>query len=506
MTRGLLVFAAVTDAFRVSSDVSQNAMTNDWWGSDYHGPRFIDATEMAGLTNSASSFGTNFIDIDADGDLDLYVSQTGSPNRLYLNVDGKGNFSDITVSSGLLDPSASRGASFADVNGDGHLDLYQTNTDIPNRLYLGDGKGHFERQFDTGLEDTGMAQVACFGDIDNDGDLDLFFTNQDKSNLLYLNNGRGTFTEATEAAGLASAADSGGFQCEFGDMDNDGDLDLIVANTVASNYYYVNDGTGNFVERAEEAGVVGEEGISSGMRIGDFNGDGHLDLFCGSLVSGNHLYINDGTGHFVDTIEAAGLGDLGILTPGSNWADVDGDGDLDLLQGRVGFAMRLYENDGNAVFTENSEAGLGFHLVPHGIAFGDVDGDGDLDAYINTWDFILGARQANRLLINQGEPAYKWLKVRPVNENRHATLVGAQVRLFEAGTQMSVGVRRHTDGGHCFGSQDAYDVYFGLSEFPDSTFDVEVRCGGSWITKASQPELGNVAPNQVIEAKCPRSL
>jgi hypothetical protein len=497
--------AAVAGAARVN--VETHRADGDWfWGSDYDGPHFIDATVPAGLTEfaAASSWGANFVDIDGDGDLDLYVSQVGATNRLLLN-DGTGNFTDITVSAGLLDPSNSRGASFADVNGDGHLDLYQLNTDLPNRLYLNDGKNHFERQWETGLEDDGSGQTACFADIDGDGDNDLFFTNFDKTNKLYINNGRGEFTDATEESGLTSAADSGGFQCEFGDIDNDGDLDLHIANSVDRNYLYINDGTGHFIERAQQRGCPGEEGISAGSRMGDFNGDGYLDIWAAALAP-NHLYVNDGTGHFTEGTEAAGLDAVGTLTLGFNIADVDGDGDLDLLQGRGAFAMSLYQNDGNGVFTDiSSESGIGVHIFSHGIAAGDVDGDGDQDFHLNSWDAVFGLRQTNRLMVNEGVPAYNWLKVRPVNANGHATLMGAQARVFEAGTQTKVGVHRHTDGGHCFGSQDAYDIFFGLSQSSASHFDVEVQCGGAWITKADQPSLGNVAPNQVVTAPCTKS-
>lgn len=483
----------------------------DWSGSSYAGPTFIDVTKQAGVDDPesyAGSFGSNFVDIDADGDLDLYVTNVNAPNRLYLNNDGKGNFTDITDSAGLLDPSASRGGAFADVNGDGVVDLYQLGSDIPNRLYLGDGNGHFVRQFDAGVEDTGFGQCVCFGDVDNDGDLDLFLTNYDKSNILYLNDGRGGFVDATQESGLISPANSGGFQCEFGDIDDDGDLDLILAYVNSSNpestvnQLMINDGAGKFVDHAEEAGMLGDPTeYGWRTRLGDFNGDGHLDLLVFG-VGPNHLYVNDGTGHFSDTIQTSGLPDSGTTT-GLSVADVDGDGDLDVLQGKIGSAMSLFENDGHGIFTEvSSDAGLGFHMVTHGIAFGDIDGDGDLDVHINSWDFITGWRQQNRLVIQAGQPTYDWLKVRPVDEHGHATLLGAQVSVFESGTENAVSVRQHIDGGHSMGSQDGYDAFFGLAGFVGKTFDIQVRCGGPWITKETQPAMGDVRPNQIVEVTC----
>jgi len=508
-------FAFTAKSHRVKSQ--QELSTDDAWPfrsqSHYAGPTFVDLTLQAGVADaesSASSWGSNFVDIDADGDLDLYVTNVGAPNRLYLNSDGKGNFTDITVSSGLLDPSASRGAAFADVNGDGNVDLYQIGTDIPNRLYLGDGKGHFMRQFETAVEDTGMGQLACFGDVDNDGDLDLFITNYDKSNILYLNDGRGEFVDVTQEYGLVSPPNSGGFQCEFGDIDDDGDLDLFLGYTNSSNpestvaQLMINDGTGKFVDRTEEAGMLIDKS-EYGWRpqLGDFNGDGHMDVLV-MAVGPNHLYLNDGTGHFTDTIQTSGL-PLDGTTPGLNVADVDGDGDLDVLQGSAFSAMSFFKNDGHGIFTDaTTETGLGFHIVTHGIAFGDIDGDGDLDAHISSWDFITGHVQQNRLAVQEGQPTYDWLKVRPVNENGHATLLGAQVSVFESGTQNAVGVRTHIDGGHNQGSQDGYDAFFGLGDSAGKTYDIQVRCGGPWVTKETQQELGDVRPNQVVAVTCHR--
>jgi len=497
-----------TLAYRVTEhDDEMSEMLIDDKRPAYTGARFTDATESAGLdaSKAESSFGANLVDVDNDGDLDLYIAQGEHTNRLFLNMDGQGHFVESTDESGLFDPGASRGGMFADFNGDGNVDLYQLGgANVPNRLYFGDGASHFIRQFVTGLEDDlGSGHQPCLGDVNGDGDIDIFYLNADQSNTLFLNTGSGEFRNGTEAAGLTSSADASAFHCQFADMDGDGDLDLFVSNSKAKNAYYVNDGTGQFVDRAEEAGLAGNDQTSTALIIGDFNGDGHLDLFTNS-VGANFLYINDGTGSFTDQTEAAGLGNVGFATLSVNAADFDGDGDLDIVQGRIEFGYSLYENDGNGMFTDVSRvSGINrFHGFSHAIAVGDVDGDGDLDVYLNSWDFAFNIATNNRLLIQEGEPAYNWLKVRPVKEHGYPAFVGAQVRLFVAGTMTPASIRRHADGGHSFGAQDSGDVYFGLGQFPGSNFDIEVRCGGPWITKATQPSLGDVAPNQIVQAIC----
>merc|ERR1719159_1406340 len=136
----------------------------------------------------------------------MFVTNSESANRLYINVDGKGKFEDRTTAAGI-DPAAtktSRGAVFADVDGDGNVDLYVTDSTNPNSLYMGDGKGHFkDMTAAAGVQDSGkFGQAACSADVNGDGHLDLFVANFGQANTLYVNKGNGIFDDATLTSGL----------------------------------------------------------------------------------------------------------------------------------------------------------------------------------------------------------------------------------------------------------------------------------------------------------------
>jgi len=422
----------------------------------------------------------------------------------YMNVDGKGNFKESAGPAGLDDAGTSRGAAFADVNGDGFLDLYVADSSAPNRLYLSDGKGHFV--FDNGsahVGDMGVGQGVCFADVDGDGDLDLFVVNFAESNNLYLNNGEGVFENATAKAGLVSAGDAG-FGCAFADVDEDGDLDLYVTNSGQHNKLYVNDGKGVFTDKTIDAGVAGGTGQKRAVSFGDLNGDGHLDIYLVGPQVPNQLFLGDGTGHFTDGTADAGVGDAGAAQ-GMNLADVDGDGDLDIFVSNILAPCIFYENDGKGHFQDTAvKAGLNFHLFGQGVGFGDINGDGSLDMFMMNWKgliphipFIHG----NKLLINQAK-IEKWLKVQPLDAKGRPTLLGTEVRLYEAGTRNPAAVRTQIDGGSGFASQNAYEAYFGLSSSNAQDFDIEMRCGRTVVTKDTNPQLGSVAPNQVVKVKC----
>jgi hypothetical protein len=348
----------------------------------------IAVTEFEdGAIGASSSFG----DIDDDGDLDMLLSRrlNGVPDSaLYIN-DGSGGFTKDTSAS-LIDVRLGS-SSFGDIDGDDDLDLVITgrdgNNDAATALYVNDGAGNFTEDTAATLSDLEWGS-SNFMDIDDDGDLDLLLTGFDDSTrlaILYTNDGSGTFSDSS--AGLTGVWRS---SSSYGDVDGDGDLDLVITGGDGSNLItglqatlYTNDGSGNFTDAS--AGLTPLYDGSS--NFGDVDGDGDLDL----VITGDSsprtakLYINDGSGGFTEDTSA---GFNGVEKSASSLGDVDNDGDLDLvISGEAGGGFgstRLYINDGTGSFTFASDGSnelSGKNEYPS-VRFGDIDGDGDNDLLV----------------------------------------------------------------------------------------------------------------------------
>ncbi len=275
-------------------------------------PRFHEATSESGLgaprhdppvprTNRLIAdiwpgSGAAILDYNRDGFEDLFVAD-GVRSILYRN-DGRGHFTDVTLSAGLAGPDgrgiAATGVAAGDVDGDGFPDLFITDAFGPARLFRNRGDGTFEEVTEqSGISVVGNARSAAFADVDGDGDLDLFvcvtgdyygqmpdppFDAKDgKPNHLYLNDGHGRFTDATKAFGLANE-NRWSLSCLFADYDGDGRTDLLVTNDFGLKNLYRNVGKGHFEDVAKAAGTqVRAYGMSAAWA--DFDGDGLLDLY-----------------------------------------------------------------------------------------------------------------------------------------------------------------------------------------------------------------------------------
>ena len=298
------------------------------------------------VNDGGSSYGCTWGDFDNDSYSDLFVSNYNENNFLYMNVGD--SFVKITSGPVVNDGGRSTGCSWADYDCDGRLDLFVCNRNQVNFLYHNDGGGTFTRVLDSPIgTDVNNSSGCAWADYDNDGFLDLIVANVQTPNCLYHNEGDGTFTKVTEGPVVSDTSFCNG--ASWGDTDNDGDLDLFVATGVLGMYkdlLYRNNGDGTFT-KITDSPVVTDATWAGGSGWGDFDNDGDLDLFVGMYDGHNRLYENDGTGTFT-SIDTGVVVTDGNYIMGSAWADCDRDGDLDLFTARnnyFGGNNCLYQND-----------------------------------------------------------------------------------------------------------------------------------------------------------------
>jgi hypothetical protein len=298
-------------------------------------------------------WGASWGDYDNDGypDLFLVTNDISQPNELYHN-NGNGSFSKVTSGPIATDHGPSVASSWADYDNDGDLDLYVSNNiGYANFLYRNNGAGGFTRiQNDPIVTDLGYSHGVSWADYDNDGFVDMFVATYWETNFnqLYHNNGDGTFSKAASnpISNEASKSVSG----VWGDYNNDGLIDLFVANGGGkNNSLYKNKGNGEF-QKITSGNIVNDGGNSVGASWGDFNNDGYLDLFVANAgTEDNFLYKNNGNGTFTKITNSPVVTEHGH-SHGSAWADYDNDGDLDLFVANDGQNNKLYRNDRNDVF------------------------------------------------------------------------------------------------------------------------------------------------------------
>ncbi len=340
-------------------------------------------------------------------------------------------FTDIASDLKMDKVDGGRGSALGDYDNDGDLDIVAVGTYQPHALYRNNGDGSFTNiAAQAGIADPRGGWGSLFADYDNDGYLDLYITRGGWSgaaeNTLYHNNGDGTFTDVTHAAGVADPQSS--FCAAWADYDNDGYLDLYIADGVigdgAANVLYRNNGDGTFTNTAAAAGVA-DTGNSLGTAWGDYDKDGHIDLHVVNYGQSNVLYRNNGDGTFTDVTPTTGMNLPVTDAFVTFFLDVDNDADLDIfisnsgsfqafIAGQItGSATHdsdrqvLYRNNGDGTFTDiTREAGLYQAFGAMGANFGDIDSDGYLDIYLATGAPQMGRLERDALFRNNGDGTF----------------------------------------------------------------------------------------------------
>ena len=411
-------------------------------------PLFTDVTGTTGdLGDAGNGEGAAWGDYDNDGDDDLFLTNFGQADKLFRN-DG-GTFVDVTASSGPVgDVGDSEGAAWGDYDNDGYPDLYVSTHAAPNRLYHNNQDGTFSdvTVLSGAVGDPGNGRGVAWADYDNDGDLDLFLANWNDSNRLFRNDA-GVFVDVIGTTPLGDDGGTGG--AVWGDYDKDGDPDLYTTDDAGPNHLYRNDGGGTFADVSAAAGVDNASS-SLGASWGDYDGDGDLDLYV-TTAGGNNLYRNDG-GTFADVAGAAGVAYNGASGQAA-WGDYDHDGDLDLYVTNVNEPNLLYRNDGGGTFADVSDFPVNDPVWSQGAAWADVDGDGDLDLYL-----VNGNSDANRLFRNESAGGNHWLGVKLEGTISNASGIGAWI---EVSDEANTYIREVASGTGLF-CQNSLAADFGL--------------------------------------------
>lgn len=450
-----------------------------------------------GLVNSTSTGnnlgGVSFFDYDNDGWDDVTIACKGSdPVRFFRNTGGQliEEFYGITITG------HSKQVIWVDYDNDNDNDLFVTRLDGSNLLYQNDGNLNFTNvSAAAGFSNFNILYTygATFGDIDNDGDLDLFLSNKDVSgtvpNKLYRNNGNGTFSDISFAAGISLSGHLT-FCASFFDYDNDGFQDIYMSNDrfVNTNILYKNNGDNTFTD----VSVVSGSNIAANAMsttIDDFNYDGWLDIYITNTAEGNHLLKNNGDGTFDDIAIPSGLS-FNSIGWGANFFDADNDTDMDLYVSSMVdntdsglLTTAFYECQNDQTYVLSTTSGFDSdEFKSFSNAIGDIDNDG-------FQDFIV-ANQApdNHSLWHNQNDTNNWLKVKLKGVQSNTNGIGSWIEVYANNKVMY----RYTICGEGFLGQNSATEIFGVGTA--TTIDyVKV----TWLS-GIEDVISNVNPNQTL--------
>lgn len=434
--------------------------------------------------------GAAIFDFDGDGDLDIYLTNSGDdlaageraasePNRLFRQ-EADGTFTDVSESSGLDDRGYGMGCAVGDVDNDGDLDVYVTNFG-PDAFYRNNGDGTFsDVTLEVGLDDDAWSTSAVFLDFDRDGYLDLYVAryldfDADRvctdeagrpdfcgptefagvADVLYRNEGGRVFRDVSIEAGMDAVRDAG-LGVVAADFNDDGWIDIYVANDADPNNLWINQRNGTFVDEAVLLGCAyNQHGLSEagmGVTAGDPDGDGDLDLFVTHLIDESNTYYESlGAAGYEDSTARTGLGvpSLTYTGFGTVFADLDNDGDEDLivvngatkrrpvaLAARSGWFWNDYAepnlvlaNTGRGQFVDvSSQVGTVTAELEVGraVVAADIDADGDLDL------LIVSTGAPARLYRNRLDGGGWWVEIRAIDPRLRRAALGARIVVVTA--------------------------------------------------------------------------
>ncbi|MFQ5455460.1 MAG: FG-GAP-like repeat-containing protein [Nitrospirota bacterium] len=468
---------------------------------------FRDITENAGL-KGRKAMRAAWGDYNNDGYEDLLLNG----NILYRN-NKDGRFIDVTKEAEIPEIKDADGGVWGDFNNDGFLDFYMM-TGGGNGAY-----GRFFRNFGDGtfidITTSTIASMylynypnegAAWGDYDNNGFIDLYVANYEKRNayslaigtpdILWKNNGDYSFVNAAREAGLTTLEKMSGRGVSWGDYNNDGLIDIFVSNyRLDPNFLWRNNGDGSFTNIAEETGVEGKEveglyGHTIGSEWGDYDNDGDLDLFSANLAHPRYIGFSDKSmllenktasdkRFFDNRFNGSGI-KFEESHSEPSFGDYDNDGDLDLFITSIYGNSFLYRNDGDGNFTDITWLAGVRVKRGWGNAFADIDNDGDLD-------LLVAGNNGVRLFENMGNDN-TWLHVRAVGTKSNRSAIGSRIKVI-AGDMIQI---RDVEGGKGTGNQHSIPVEFGFGDYKGDVA-IDVRFPSGEIVKRE-----NIKLNQMI--------